>query len=244
MTEKQRLTEIPTEWTLIRTAHSTPVDGESSTGESAEAMGKLIGKYHDAVVRYLKLKLRDEHLADEVTQEFWAKLLTGKLAGADPSKGRFRDYLRTVLHRLIIDHFRGRKIQQLPPGDLLDPSRPDADFDHVFREAVIKRVTLRLQTYEATTPKNRYATVLQLRIENPEAPIEELSARLGLQLGGKVSPEAFRKTLQRARSKFLELLVKELRETIHPAEPEDIEAEIYDLGLGNLYRRYSEENAG
>ena len=34
-------------------------------------------------------------------------------------------------------------------------------------------------------------------------------------------------------------LIQELRETIHPAEPEDIEAEIYDLGLGNLYRRYS-----
>lgn len=243
MAEKQRLTEIPTEWTLIRTAHSPPIDGAASTPASAEAMGKLIGKYHDAVVRYLKLKLRDEHLADEVTQEFWAKLLTGKLSGADPSKGRFRDYLRTVLHRLIIDHFRGRKVQQLPPGDLLDPSRPDHDFDHVFREAVIKRVTLRLQTYEATTSRNRYATVLQLRIENPEASIEDLSTRLGHQLGGKVTPEAFRKTLQRARSKFLELLVQELRETIHPAEPEDIEAEIYDLGLGNLYRRYSEENA-
>ena len=243
MGENPRLTEIPTEWTLIRTAHSAPGDGTSASPESSEAMGKLIGKYHDAVVRYLKLKLRDENLADEVTQEFWAKLLTGKLSGADPSKGRFRDYLRTVLHRLIIDHFRGRKIQQLPPGDLLDPSRPDDDFDHVFREAVIKRVTLRLQTYEATTPKNRYATVLQLRIDNPDAPIEDLAQRLGQRLGGRVTPEAFRKTLQRARSKFLELLIQELRETIHPAEPEDIEAEIFDLGLGNLYRRYSEENS-
>lgn len=243
MAEKQRLTEIPTEWTLIRTAHAAQSDGPGSAAESAEAMGKLIGKYHDAVVRYLKLKLRDENLADEVTQEFWAKLMTGKLAGADRSKGRFRDYLRTVLHRLIIDHFRGRKVQQLPPGDLLDPSRSDADFDHVFREAVIRRVTLRLQTYEATTPKNRYATVLQLRIENPDAPIEVLAKRLGERDNTKVSPEAFRKTLQRARSKFLELLIQELRETIHPAEPEDIEAEIYDLGLGNLYRRYSEDNA-
>jgi RNA polymerase sigma-70 factor (ECF subfamily) len=243
MAEKQRLTEIPTEWTLIRTAHSSAGDGTSVSPESLEAMRSLISKYHDAVVRYLKLKLRDENLADEVTQEFWTKLLTGKLAGADPSKGRFRDYLRTVLHRLIIDHFRARKVQQLPPGDLLDPSRPDDEFDHVFREAVIRRVTLRLQTFEATTAKNRYATVLQLRIENPDASIEELAQRLGERLGARVSPEAFRKTLQRARSKFLELLILELRETIHPAEPEDIEAEIYDLGLGNLYRRYSEENA-
>jgi hypothetical protein len=34
-------------------------------------------------------------------------------------------------------------------------------------------------------------------------------------------------------------LVQELRETIHPASSEDIEAEIFDLGLGHLYRRYS-----
>ena len=69
-------------------------------------MSELIGRYHDAVERYLRLKLRDQNLADEVFQEFWTKLLTHKLAGADNNKGRFRDYLRTVLHRLIIDHAR------------------------------------------------------------------------------------------------------------------------------------------
>ena len=54
-----------------------------------------------------------------------------------------------------------------------------------------------------------------------------------------MSPEAFRKNLQRARAKFIELLVQELRETIHPTNNEDVEAEIYDLGLCYLYRRYS-----
>jgi RNA polymerase sigma-70 factor (ECF subfamily) len=243
MSEKQRLTEIPTEWTLIKTAHSPIPDGSAPSPEIAAAMATLISRYHDAVGSYLKLKLRDENLADEVSQEFWTKLLTHKLAGADPSKGRFRDYLRTVLHRLIIDHFRSRKLQQLPPGDLLDPSRSDDDFDHVWREAVIKRVWSRLETYEVQTPKNRYATVLHLRQEYPDAPIDELAQRLGQHLNSRVSPEAFRKTLQRARTKFLELLIQELRETIHPAEKEDIEAEIFDLGLGPLYRRYSEENA-
>ncbi len=243
MTEQERLTEIPTCWTTIRTAHAPNAEGAPLGQEAAEAMDRLIGRYHDAVGRYLRLKLRDENLADEVSQEFWIKLMSNKLAAADPSKGRFRDYLRTVLHRLIIDHFRAKKIQSLPPGDLLDPSTVDEDFDHVWRESVIRRVWSRLETYEVATHNNRYATVLHLRVENPDAPIEELAAKLGRQLHGSVRPEAFRKTLQRARSKFLELLIQELRETIHPAEPADIEAEIYDLGLGTLYRRYSEENA-
>ena len=115
------LTQLETSWTTIRSAHQPGPEGQA-------AMAELIGRYHDAVHRYLRLKLRDGNLADEVFQEFWTKLLTHKLAGADNNKGRFRDYLRTVLQRLIIDHFRSRKLQALPPGDLIDPSEPDADY--------------------------------------------------------------------------------------------------------------------
>src|SRR3954447_11731202 len=168
----EHLTDLPTSWTTIRNAHTPGPVGQA-------AMHELIGRYHDAVERYLKLKLRDSNLADEVLQEFWTKLLTGKLAGADKEKGRFRDYLRTVLHRLIIDHFRTRKLQPLPPGDLLDASAPDKDFDQVWRDAVLHRVWLRLETYQASTPKNRYATVLQLRRDHPKASIDEIADRLG-----------------------------------------------------------------
>jgi RNA polymerase sigma-70 factor (ECF subfamily) len=229
-----RLTTLETSWTNIRTAHLPGPAGQA-------AMRELISRYHDAVQRYLRLKLRDRNLADEVFQEFWTKLLDHKLAGADHNKGRFRDYLRTVLHRLIIDHFRGRKLQSLPPGDLLDPAAPDAEYDRVWREAIIRRVWSRLDSYEACTPKNRYAKVLHLRVNHPDASIEEIAERLSEQVGTPITPEAFRKTLQRARGKFLELLIEELRATIHPATTEDIEAEIFDLGLGNLYRRYSAE---
>src|SRR3974390_2550120 len=123
---EERLTEIPTSWTTIGSAH-TPGP------KSRAAMEELVGRYHDAVTRYIHLKVRDNHLADEVLQEFWKKLLEGKLAGADRSKGRFRDYLRPVPHRFITDHSRTQNPQPLPPGDLLDSSRPDEDFDRVWR---------------------------------------------------------------------------------------------------------------
>jgi RNA polymerase sigma-70 factor (ECF subfamily) len=229
---EERLSQIPTSWTTISSAHT-------AGHESQRAMNDLVGRYHDALTRYINLKVRDRHLADEVLQEFWTKLLTGKLAGADKTKGRFRDYLRTVLHRLIIDHFRMKKLQPLPPGDLLDVSEPDEDFDRVWRDAVLKRVWSRLETYQATTPKNRYASVLQLRRDHPKASIDEIAERLGKESGQPMSQEAFRKNLQRARAKFIELLILELKETIHPTSNEDVEAEIFDLGLGYLYRRYT-----
>lgn len=236
MSEKQRLTEIQTEWTLIRSAHQISDTGVTPS-DIQQAMERLISRYHEAVGRYLRIKLHDQNLADEVSQEFWTKLLQGKLAGADPSKGRFRDYLRTVLHRLIIDHFRGRKVQSLPPGDILDPASTDEEFDNVWRESVIARAMRRLETFEAMTAKNRYATVLQLRTKFPDAPIDDLARKLAEQLNEPVTPEAYRKTLQRAREKFKELLIQELRETIHPAEREDIEAEINDLRLGHIFKR-------
>jgi RNA polymerase sigma-70 factor (ECF subfamily) len=228
----EQLSGLETSWTMIRSAHSVGPEGQA-------AMRDLIGRYHDTVERYIRLKMRDSHLADEVLQDFWTKLLTHKLAGADESKGRFRDYLRTVLHRLIIDHFRSRKLQPLPPGDLVDPGDRDQDYDRIWREVLIRRVWARLETFEAITPKNRYATVLHLRVSSPDAPIEQLAETLSERLKVPITPEAFRKTLQRARTKYLELLIEELRVTIHPATQEDIEAEINDLGLGTLYRRYS-----
>jgi RNA polymerase sigma factor (sigma-70 family) len=231
------LTELPTSWTTIRKAHTPGPEGQA-------AMGELIGRYHNAVLRYLRLKLRDPNLADEVFQEFWTKLLTHKLAGADCNKGRFRDYLRTVLHRLIIDHFRGRKLQALPPGDLLDPSEPDADYDRVWREAILHRAMTRLETYELNTPKNRYATVLALRRDNQGKSIEEIAAILAERTVTKITPESFRKTLQRARAKYFDLLVQELRDTIHPATDDDIEDEIQALGLGHLYRRHLSQIEG
>jgi RNA polymerase sigma-70 factor (ECF subfamily) len=228
----EHLTDLATSWTTIRTAHTPGPAGQA-------AMHELVGRYHDAIERYLRLKLRDANLADEVFQEFWTKLLTHKLAGADSNKGRFRDYLRTVLQRLIIDHFRVKKLQPLPSGDLLDDSAPDADYDRVWREVVLTRTMARLETYEVNTPKNRYHTVLQLRQADSKASIDDLAAQLSRQSSSHVTPEAFRKTLQRARAKYLELLVQELKDTIHPCEPEDVEQEIIDLGLRKLYRRYS-----
>ena len=226
------LTDLQTSWTMIRMAHMPGPSGQA-------AMAELIGRYHDAIHRYLKIKLRDTNLADEVFQEFWTKLLAHKLAGADNSKGRFRDYLRTVLQRLIIDHFRARKVQTLPPGEILDPNVPDEDYDRVWREAVLHRAWLRLETFQAGTAGNRYASVLRLRRDYPGDSIDQIAERLSTEFQITVSPESFRKTLQRARAKFFDLLIMELKDTIHPGTDQEIEDEIQALGLGHLYRKYT-----
>ena len=105
---------------------------------------------------------------------------------------------------------------------------------------MINRVWSRLETYQATTPKNRYATVLQLRRDFPKASIDEIAEKLGEITRTPIRPEAFRKNLQRARAKFIELL--------DPGAPRDDPFQqqrgyrgrnLRRLGLGHLYRRYS-----
>ena len=48
----EHLTDLATSWTTIRNAHTPGPVGQA-------AMRELIGRYHDAVERYLRLKLRD-----------------------------------------------------------------------------------------------------------------------------------------------------------------------------------------
>ena len=48
------LTDMETCWTTVRNAHTPGPVGEL-------AMRELIGRYHDAVERYLRLKLRDQN---------------------------------------------------------------------------------------------------------------------------------------------------------------------------------------
>ena len=55
---EERLTQIPTSWTTISSAH-TPGP------ECQRAMEDLVGRYHDALTRYIHLKVRDKNLADE-----------------------------------------------------------------------------------------------------------------------------------------------------------------------------------
>ena len=229
----EHLTDLATSWTTIRNAHTPGPAGQV-------AMHELIGRYHDAVERYLKLKLRDSNLADEVFQEFWTKLLTHKLAGADSNKGRFRDYLRTVLHRLIIDHFRVKKLQPLPPGDLLDDTRPDADYDRVWREAVIKRgmVPARdLRGQHAQEPLRTPSSSSAATAPRPRSRSSPSNSASRLRAPSPPKRSA-RPSSAPAPSSSSSSSRNSARPSI-PASPRTSRQEIFDLGLGHLYRRYS-----
>jgi hypothetical protein len=78
----------------------------------------------------------------------------------------------------------------------------------ISREAVLVQTWLRIEDHETAHPEQPYATVLHLRQSRPKAPIEELAQEFSNMCGTAVSPESFRKLLQRARYMFREVFTE------------------------------------
>jgi RNA polymerase sigma factor (sigma-70 family) len=119
---QSRLSRISTMWNLLNRAPGSapgPADSDASA---------LIRRYQGAAYRYLLGGLRDADAADELFQEFVLRFLQGAFRGANPERGRFRDYLRTTLSHLIVDYQKRRRKSPLPLDlEAAEPSAPEAD---------------------------------------------------------------------------------------------------------------------
>ena len=228
----ERLSEISTCWSLVFQAHK----GQQST--VAEAQQELMQRYCGAVYRYLLGALRDPDAAEELAQEFALRFVRGDFHRANPEYGRFRDFVKTAVYHLIIDHQRRRQKQpdSLPcdsaflPGGASDASRADAIFLERWREELLDRTWEALAAIERQSGQ-RYYTVLRWRAEHPNVPAARLAEELSGGGGAPVSEAGVRQTLHRAREKFADLLLDEVARSLQTTDPERLEHELVDLGL-------------
>ena len=103
MSENIHLSKIATSWTMVRNAN------EAETESRKMAQEQLLSIYSNSIRRYLLASLKDESAADEVYQNFALKLIRGDFSKADPSLGKFRSFVKTVLYRMMMDHHRSKK---------------------------------------------------------------------------------------------------------------------------------------
>jgi uncharacterized protein HemY len=76
-----------TRWSAVQRARRDSEQGRAALAELCEA-------YWEPVFRTLRRQGTSDDDAREATQAFFAWILSGgRLAGADPEKGRFRSYL-------------------------------------------------------------------------------------------------------------------------------------------------------
>ncbi|MGL4554015.1 MAG: RNA polymerase sigma factor [Gemmataceae bacterium] len=227
-----RLNQIATLWSVVRRAHDDP--GE----EGRLARQRLLDRYGGAVHRYLLGALRDADAADELAQEFAIRFLQGGLKGVDPARGRFRDFVKGVLFHLVADHHnrKARRERQLPEdapdfgADCSAAAERDEQFRRSWCEDLFARAWAALDRHEKTAGQPYY-TVLRLRAERPGDSSAQLAEELSTRLGKPVNAAGVRKTLERARDCFSDLMLAEIAEGLDDPSRDRLEEELADLGV-------------
>lgn len=264
---EERLSRMETLWTLVRQAHgngsdrvgadrAADINGVDEVNEVKEVNGvvdvasaqwRLLERYRGAVFRYLIGAVRDAEAAEELFQEFALRFVRGDFHRATPDRGRFRDYLRTVLINLVNDYHNQRKSSPRPlPVDLADPGKNRGAADGTGagtddsgggqdagrppwesrRKQLIERAWAQMGTSQPAG-----CAALQLQLREPGLGSPEMARRLSRQLGKPMTATGARVALCRARDKFARLLVEEVRRSLAEPTEEQLVAALRRLRL-------------
>lgn len=228
-----RLSRIVTQWSLVLQAHDRSEAADADEG--SQARGKLLLRYSGAIYRYLLGATRDPDAAADLAQEFAVRFVRGDFHRASPDRGRFRQYLKTALIRMVTDHHRAKKRgpQELHP-DSPEPAAPaeeaGGEQDLAYRaswQAEFLDKTWR--ALEEAHPMQHAA--LRLRIAGPDLSSAQMAEELTRQLGKEVNAALVRKSLERGHAKFAELLVEEVAHSLADPSPAALEEELAELDL-------------
>lgn len=225
----ERIDAISTRWSLVRRAH---VAGKPET--ASEARQILVLRYAPAVRKYLGGILKNSEEADELSQEVMLRLLRGDLAGADPDRGRFRDLLKTAVRNLAHKHWEKGNVRRTVDAELdhvMGDTPSDEGWKTAWQGTVIDHVWGRLQEEERNERGVPAWLVLQLRTRYPDESSEQLAARYSTETGSAIRADTWRQMLRRARVKFAEVLVEEVRMGLDDPSPEMVQEELAAMGL-------------
>jgi RNA polymerase sigma-70 factor (ECF subfamily) len=243
----QRLSQINTRWTLLVQVHGGALDDQGA------ALARLVERYHPAVYRYLLGAVRDPDTADELFQEFALRFVRGDFRRADAGKGRFRDYVKTVLSNLVNAH-RQKQARAMPllgdtPAETVAAPEPAPEDEQQFladwRKALLDRAWEGLAALH--NPKGPpYHLVLRLRSEKPDLSSAQLAGLLTEQLrpADPFTDTGLRKILQRARDLLTDLLVEEVARSLRTTSLDEVEQELIDLGFLSYCRKALERRRG
>jgi len=76
---------------------------------------ELINRHQKRVYSYIMMVVRDRHVADDVFQDTFIKVIQTLKRGAYNDEGKFLPWVLRISHNLVIDHFR--RLKKMPMVD-------------------------------------------------------------------------------------------------------------------------------
>ena len=224
-----------THWSVVRSAQ------DKDSPRSVEALESLCRTYWYPLYAFARRQGRRPHDAQDLTQEFFARLLKKDyLKAAAKEKGRFRTFLLVALKRFLANEWDRQHAQKrggFAPIVSIDRElaesrfaaepahqlQPDVLFDRQWAMTLIERVMARLQEEYLTSGRAKLFEYLRSCLAKDESalPYAEIAARLNL------TEAAVKMAIHRLRARYREILRAEIADTV--ASPEEIEEEIRHL---------------
>ena len=224
-----------THWSVVLAAR------DPASPRSEQALAELCCAYWCPLYAYLRRQGRSPHDAQDLTQEFFARLLhKDYLHAVEREKGRFRTFLLTAWKRFLANEWdrehaqkRGGFAPRVAIDQALAESRfavepshtlsPDVLFDRQWAMTLLERTMAQLQEEYVATGRATLFEYLQgcLAREESGLPYAEIAARLHL------TEAAVKMAVHRLRVRYREILRGEIADTVSSAE--EIEEELRHL---------------
>jgi RNA polymerase sigma-70 factor (ECF subfamily) len=214
---------------------------DNSSPDAAQALENLCKTYWPPVYTFIRRRGFSPHDAQDLTQEFFSRLLQKNyLDAADASKGRFRTLLLTAVTRFLINERERAQAQKRGGGALhfsieaeleenrfqvepADAATPEIIFERRWAEMLLETVLSRLrQELETACQGDRFEVLKPFLAAEDRVPSgAEIAARLG------VSESAAYSAVHRLRQRYGELLRDEIAQTV--SSPQDAQDELQHL---------------
>jgi len=219
-----------THWSVVLSAQ-----GRDSP-QSAEALETLCRAYWYPLYAYVRRQGYPPEDAQDLTQEFFARLLAGNyVAAAQPGNGRFRWFLLCAVKRFLLKErdragalkrggdltfvpFDAQQAEGLYRLEVADSNAPDQLFDRAWAVALVKKAhELLRQEYLAEGKHDLYERLkVFLSSDHADMTYEEVGRVLQMAEG------AVKVAVHRLRRRLGDLLREQIAQTVHtPAELEE-----------------------
>ena len=114
------------------------------SGAGIEAFAELYEQFMPKVYRYVTFRIRDEHMAQDLTAAVFEKAFA-KFDGFNPQKAAFSTWIFTITRNTVIDHYRGYKKHEDIVPDV--ETKTTAQYPSPEDEVIKTENTRRLRTF-------------------------------------------------------------------------------------------------